>query len=281
MSDDWSTPSLYAGRGRVMEPRTFTEADPISAMLVADWPARSTGDGQNPWSTTTYVGPRRKRPDRRGRGAGAGGRGATRVDSGRSAAGNAGTGRGKAADRGLLANSRSMAIASLVSRITGFLRSALLVAALGVGHGRRRVQPRQQLPEHGVRAAARRRAVQRARSAAGQRAGGRRATAGSPTPSGCSRIATVALGAVTLLAVLCAPLIAAGFVDAGPQRSLTSLFATLLLPEIFFYGLGAMFMAVLNIRHSYGPGAWAPVLNNVVMIVTDRGLLRAARPARR
>ena len=36
------------------------------------------------------------------------------------------------ADRGLLANSRTMAIASLVSRITGFLRSALLVAALGV-----------------------------------------------------------------------------------------------------------------------------------------------------
>jgi putative peptidoglycan lipid II flippase len=27
-------------------------------------------------------------------------------------------------------------------------------------------------------------------------------------------------------------------------------------------------MAVLNIRHSYAPGAWSPVLNNVVMIVT-------------
>ena len=46
---------------------------------------------------------------------------------------------------------------------------------------------------------------------------------------------------------------------AGSQRELTSIFATLLLPEIFFYGLGAMFMAVLNIRHVYGPGAWAPV----------------------
>ena len=37
-------------------------------------------------------------------------------------------------DRGLIANSRTMAVASLVSRITGFLRSSLLVAALGVGH---------------------------------------------------------------------------------------------------------------------------------------------------
>ena len=73
---------------------------------------------------------------------------------------------------------------------------------------------------------------------------------------------------MTLLAVLAAPLIAAGFVEAGPKRQLTSVFATLLLPEIFFYGLGAMFVAVLNIRHSYKPGAWAPVLNNVIMIVT-------------
>ena len=28
------------------------------------------------------------------------------------------------------------------------------------------------------------------------------------------------------------------------------------------------FMAVLNIRHSYAPGAWSPVLNNVIMMVT-------------
>jgi len=35
--DDWSAPSLYSGRGQVMQPRTFTEADPISAVLVADW----------------------------------------------------------------------------------------------------------------------------------------------------------------------------------------------------------------------------------------------------
>src|SRR5205814_162005 len=36
-------------------------------------------------------------------------------------------------NRGLLANSRTMAVASLSSRSTGFLRSVLLVAALGSG----------------------------------------------------------------------------------------------------------------------------------------------------
>jgi putative peptidoglycan lipid II flippase len=81
-------------------------------------------------------------------------------------------------------------------------------------------------------------------------------------------IAAAALGAITLLATACAPLIAAVFVGEPSQRSLTSMWATMLLPEIFFYGLGAMFMAVLNTRHSYAPGAWAPVLNNVIMIVT-------------
>jgi putative peptidoglycan lipid II flippase len=45
-------------------------------------------------------------------------------------------------------------------------------------------------------------------------------------------------------------------------------FATLLLPEIFFYGLGAMFIAVLNIKNVYAPGAWSPLANNVVMIAT-------------
>jgi putative peptidoglycan lipid II flippase len=80
-------------------------------------------------------------------------------------------------------------------------------------------------------------------------------------------IATVALGVLTLVAVACAPL-SAGYFARPDERTLTTQFAWLLLPEIFFYGLGAMFMAVLNIRHSYGPGAWAPVLNNVIMIVT-------------
>ena len=81
-------------------------------------------------------------------------------------------------------------------------------------------------------------------------------------------IAVAALAAMTLLVTAAAPWIAAAFVDAGPKRELTATFAFLLLPEIFFYGLGAIFMAVLNIKHVYGPGAWSPLLNNLVMIVT-------------
>src|SRR5699024_5864862 len=43
-------------------------------------------------------------------------------------------------------------------------------------------------------------------------------------------------------------------------------FAFLLLPQIFFYGIFALFMAVLNTRGIFKPGAWAPVANNIVSI---------------
>ncbi|HEY8301673.1 MAG TPA: murein biosynthesis integral membrane protein MurJ [Jatrophihabitans sp.] len=266
MSDGWSTPSLYAGGGRVMEPRTFTEADPISAMGVPEWIADGVDgapDHQNPWSTTTYVGPRRKRPDRR-RKAGAVG---TETEVPAEPPQKTVTDEDVEGNRRVLANSRTMALASLISRITGFLRSALLVAALGVHSvgdaynlGNNFPNMVYELLLGGVLSSVLVPLLVNAQEDD--------ADEGVSYTQRLLSLATVALGAVTLLAVLSAPVIAAGFVDAGPQRSLTSLFATLLLPEIFFYGLGAMFMAVLNIRHSYGPGAWAPVLNNVVMIVT-------------
>jgi putative peptidoglycan lipid II flippase len=270
VSDGWSTPSLYSGKGRVMEPRTFTEADPISAVLVADWVEDRAGGltTENPWSTTTYVGPRRRRPDRRkavaepaaptqtpqpGQ--------ATEAPSEQPPAVEA------ESDRGLLANSKTMAIASLVSRITGFLRSSLIVAALGTGLvgdsynlGNNFPNMVYELLLGGVLSSVLVPLLVNAQEDDEDR--------GVAYTQRLLSLATVALGITTLLAVLCAPLIASGFVHSGPQRALTSLFATLLLPEIFFYGLGAMFMAVLNIRHSYGPGAWSPVLNNVVMIVT-------------
>ncbi|HEY2298163.1 MAG TPA: murein biosynthesis integral membrane protein MurJ [Jatrophihabitans sp.] len=267
MSDQWSTPSLYSGRGRAVEPRTFTEADPISAMLVADWLEDPDQVHENPWSSTTYVGPRRRRPDRRRR------RGTATTEAppepgAPETAAPAGVAEEEVeGNRRVLANSRAMAIASLVSRITGFLRSALLVAALGVGHvgdaynlGNNFPNMVYELLLGGVLSSVLVPLLVNAQEDD--------ADEGVAYTQRLLSLATVALSLVTMLAVVCAPLIASGFVDPGPQRSLTSLFATLLLPEIFFYGLGAMFMAVLNIRHSYAPGAWAPVLNNVIMIVT-------------
>ncbi|MDP9093847.1 MAG: murein biosynthesis integral membrane protein MurJ, partial [Actinomycetota bacterium] len=171
------------------------------------------------------------------------------------------------ADRGLLATSRSMAIASLASRVTGFLRSSMLVAAIGIGGVGDAYNVANNFPNMvyelllgGVLSSVLIPLLVHAQE--------QDEDDGFAYTQRLLSVAAAALGLMTLVAVAGAPVIAGAFVSNPSQRHLTTLFATLLLPEIFFYGLGAMFMAVLNIRHSYAPGAWSPVLNNLVMIVT-------------
>ena len=96
-------------------------------------------------------------------------------------------GRRRPAAPSLLASSRTMALASLVSRATGFLRTMAIAAAVGAGalQRRRRLRPRQHAAQHGLRAAARRRADQRHHPGAGQGPAGRRRPRAWPTPSGC------------------------------------------------------------------------------------------------
>jgi putative peptidoglycan lipid II flippase len=84
-------------------------------------------------------------------------------------------------------------------------------------------------------------------------------------------VATVVLGLATVVAVLAAPLLTRLYLDdsaGNANLALATAFGYLLLPEILFYGLGALFAAILNTRGVFGPPAWAPVLNNLVVIVT-------------
>jgi putative peptidoglycan lipid II flippase len=84
-------------------------------------------------------------------------------------------------------------------------------------------------------------------------------------------VGLVVLAGGTAVAIAAAPLIVRMFIDSSAGQSnpaLATAFAYLLLPEIFFYGLGALLGAILNAKHVFGPPAWAPVLNNVVVIAT-------------
>ncbi|HKH50212.1 MAG TPA: lipid II flippase MurJ, partial [Mycobacterium sp.] len=83
-------------------------------------------------------------------------------------------------------------------------------------------------------------------------------------------LATALLVAVTLVSVAAAPLLVRLMLGSDPQvnQSLTTAFAYLLLPQVLFYGLSSVFMAILNTRNVFGPPAWAPVVNNIVAIVT-------------
>jgi putative peptidoglycan lipid II flippase len=84
-------------------------------------------------------------------------------------------------------------------------------------------------------------------------------------------MASVALLVATVIAVLAARPLVALYVGsqttASANPELATAFAVLLLPEIFFYGVGALLGAVLNSKGRFGAFAWAPVLNNVVMLL--------------
>ncbi len=81
-------------------------------------------------------------------------------------------------------------------------------------------------------------------------------------------MSTVALVVGTVAAVVAAPLLIRLSVTSSAHASpaLATAFAYLLLPEILFYGLAALVGAVLNSRDVFGPPAWAPVANNLVVI---------------
>jgi putative peptidoglycan lipid II flippase len=83
-------------------------------------------------------------------------------------------------------------------------------------------------------------------------------------------LATTLLLVVTMVSVAAAPLLVGLMLGSDPlvNRPLTTAFAYLLLPQVLFYGLSSVFMAILNTRNVFGPPAWAPVVNNVVAITT-------------
>ncbi len=83
-------------------------------------------------------------------------------------------------------------------------------------------------------------------------------------------LASALLVFTTVLAVVSAPLLVELMLGDDPQvnRELTTAFAYLLLPQVLFYGLSSVFMAILNTRNVFGPPAWAPVCNNLVAIAT-------------
>ncbi|MEC3914169.1 murein biosynthesis integral membrane protein MurJ [Nocardia sp. CDC160] len=55
--------------------------------------------------------------------------------------------------------------------------------------------------------------------------------------------------------------------DGKVNTGLTTALTYLLLPAILFYGMSALLMAILNTHGRFKPGAWAPVLNNIVVLV--------------
>ncbi|MDL9936600.1 murein biosynthesis integral membrane protein MurJ [Gordonia sp. ABSL1-1] len=181
--------------------------------------------------------------------------------------GDSSTGLARDSDASILRTSGSIALATLTSRITGFIRTVLVLAMLGPAISSA-FQAAYVLPNMIAEVVLG--AVLTAivipvlvRAEAEDDDGG----AGF-----INRIFTLTvtvLGAATIIALIAAPLLTLLNVGDGEvNRPLTTALAYLLLPEILFYGLSALFIAILNMKGLFKPGAWAPVLNNIVQIVT-------------
>ncbi len=172
-----------------------------------------------------------------------------------------------------------LASGTIVSRILGFIKVAVLAAAIGqVGSASADTFAiANQLPNNiyaliagGVLSAVLVPQIVRASTGAD---GGRQYI---------NRIVTlgvVLFAAVTLIATLLAPVLvdlysqSAASVSGGTGRgfspeafALATAFAYLCLPQIFFYALYSLLSEVLNARNVFGPFTWAPVVNNVVAI---------------
>jgi putative peptidoglycan lipid II flippase len=91
-----------------------------------------------------------------------------------------------------------------------------------------------------------------------------------------SSIGLVLVG-ITIAAVILAPLLVLMYAadyrkpDLSAEFHAATTLARYLLPQIFFLGIFTMLGQVLNARGRFGPMMWTPVLNNAVVIVT--GLL--------
>ncbi|MFK4690994.1 murein biosynthesis integral membrane protein MurJ [Streptomyces pristinaespiralis] len=173
--------------------------------------------------------------------------------------------------QGLLKSSAVMAAGTLVSRLTGFVRSLVITAALGAALLGDTFTVAYTLPTMiyiltvggGLNSVF---VPQLVRAMKNDEDGGE---------AYANRLLTlvmVALGAIVVAAVFAAPLLIRLMSDtiASDQaaNSVAVTFARYCLPTIFFMGVHVVMGQILNARGRFGAMMWTPVLNNIVMITT-------------
>jgi putative peptidoglycan lipid II flippase len=184
-------------------------------------------------------------------------------------------GRGRVS--GLLKSSAVMALGTIASRLTGFVRTAVLVVALGTQALGDVYNTANTFPNviydlllGGVLTAVH--VPMLVRALEKDRKYGEEYEA---------RLLTIVLGALlalTAVAMVCAPLLVDLYASSynKQKHDLAVIFALFFLPQIFFYGVGALAGASLNARGSFGAPMWTPVLNNVVVIAVGIAFLLVA-----
>ncbi|HEY2550514.1 MAG TPA: murein biosynthesis integral membrane protein MurJ [Streptosporangiaceae bacterium] len=168
----------------------------------------------------------------------------------------------------LLRSSSVMALGTVASRLTGFLRTVVQVAALGTlgladAYNNANTLPNvvYNLALGGILTSV---IVPLLVNAAK-----RDADHGEAYDQRMFTLATLALFGVTVVATAAAaPLVYLykGSIS-GSELHLMVIFAYFFIPQIFFYGVSSLAGAVLNARGHFAAPMWTPIVNNVVVIV--------------
>ncbi|MDQ1694958.1 MAG: putative peptidoglycan lipid flippase, partial [Frankiaceae bacterium] len=171
-------------------------------------------------------------------------------------------------EAGLARSGLSMALGTLASRGTGFLRTVVIAAAMGLTVGDS-YNVANTIPNilydlllGGVLSSV---VIPLLVQAAHDDDGD-----GDGYAQRLVTIVLTTLAVVAVVGVLLAPQIVSlyGHRLQPDQRDLAAVFARFFLPQVVFYGVGAVFGAILNTRGSFAAPMWAPVLNNLVVIAT-------------
>jgi putative peptidoglycan lipid II flippase len=166
-------------------------------------------------------------------------------------------------------SSAIMAAGSMVSRVTGLIRTVALGAAIGAATVGNAYNLSNTLPNMvyelllgGVLSSVVVPLLMKARTQDNDR--------GEAYTQRLLSLATIFLAGATVLAVLVAPLLTqlvASHSHPADKHLITTL-SYLILPEIFFYGIAALLAGVLNTRGHFMAPMWSPILNNLVVIAT-------------
>ncbi|MEQ7010391.1 murein biosynthesis integral membrane protein MurJ [Actinopolymorpha sp. B17G11] len=172
----------------------------------------------------------------------------------------------------LLRASAVMALGTIVSRLTGFVRSLVLVWALGTALFADTFNLANALPNslYILVAGGALNAVfvpQLVRAMKNDPDGGQAFGQRLLT------LTAIVLAGMSVVAVLFAPALVSVYASDDlleqanrPYFTLAVTFAWYCLPQIFFYGLYIIFGQILNARGRFGPMMWSPILNNLIAI---------------
>jgi putative peptidoglycan lipid II flippase len=178
----------------------------------------------------------------------------------------------------IVRSSGVMAVGTIASRVTGFVRTAILIYALGTHDLGNAYQLANTVPNAvyslalgGILTSV---VVPLLVSAAK-----RDSDRGEAYDQRIFTLGVLALGVITVVATAAAAPITDLYghgIGNSATHHLTVLFAYFFLPQIFFYGVSSLAGAILNARGRFGAPMWTPVINNLVVIVIGGGFMLIA-----